>query len=61
MCRPTKCNICQKTTWTGCGQHIGQVKASVPAAQWCGGNHSEKEIQAARAANPGILARLFGR
>nr|WP_082911747.1 hypothetical protein [Enteractinococcus helveticum] len=61
MCRSVKCDVCGKTTWAGCGQHIDVVKASVPAAQWCNGKHSQQEIAAARAANPGILARLFGR
>lgn len=35
MCRPVPCSKCGKTTWTGCGQHIDQVKAQVPAGQWC--------------------------
>lgn len=35
MCRPVTCNKCGKTTWAGCGQHVDQVKASVPANQWC--------------------------
>lgn len=36
MCAPTKCNICGKTTWAGCGNHIETVKSRVPADQWCG-------------------------
>ena len=35
MCRPVPCSKCGKTTWAGCGQHIDQVKAQVPAGQWC--------------------------
>ncbi|WOQ16852.1 hypothetical protein [Raineyella sp. W15-4] len=35
MCRPVTCSSCGKTTWAGCGQHVAQVKASVPAGQWC--------------------------
>ena len=54
MCRPTTCRTCQKTTWAGCGQHINQVKASVPASQWCPG-HPKAERQG------GFLSRLFGR
>ncbi|HJF13702.1 MAG TPA: hypothetical protein K8V32_02715 [Enteractinococcus helveticum] len=61
MCRPVKCNVCGKTTWAGCGQHIEAVKASVPPAQWCNGKHTEQEIANARTAAPGILARIFGR
>ena len=41
MCRPTTCRTCKKTTWAGCGQHIAQVKALVPAAQWCAGHPGE--------------------
>lgn len=48
MCRPVTCNVCGKTTWAGCGEHVASVKASVPAGQWCGGNHSEAELAAAR-------------
>lgn len=61
MCRSVKCNVCGKTTWSGCGQHIGEVKASVPAAQWCNGEHSPQELTDAKAAKPGILQRLFSR
>lgn len=61
MCRSVKCNVCGKTTWAGCGQHVAEVKAGIPAAQWCNGKHSQQEIDDARASNPGILARLFGR
>lgn len=61
MCRAVKCNVCQKTTWSGCGEHIAAVKSSVPASQWCNGKHSEQEIRDAREANPGFLARLFSR
>lgn len=61
MCRAVKCNVCEKTTWAGCGQHIRDVKAAVPAAQWCNGEHSQQEIATARAANPGLLARIFAR
>ncbi|MDO5029898.1 MAG: hypothetical protein Q4E11_04865 [Corynebacterium sp.] len=58
MCRPVECNVCHKTTWAGCGQHIDQVKATVPANQWCDGKHTEAEIKAA-GANRGFFGRLF--
>ncbi|MDN5731266.1 MAG: hypothetical protein L0K41_01430 [Yaniella sp.] len=61
MCRPVKCDVCAKTTWAGCGQHVSQVKATVPSSQWCNGQHSQREIDTARAANPGFLTRLFRR
>lgn len=56
MCRPTACKTCGKTTWAGCGQHIADVKAAVPANQWCPGHE--------KASNPsggGIFSRLFSR
>lgn len=59
MCSAVKCRVCGKTTWAGCGQHISSVKASVPAAQWCGGKHSQSEIDAARPSG-GFFSRLFG-
>ena len=55
MCRAVTCKTCGKTTWSGCGQHIAQVKAGVPAGHWCPG-HPENRREGA-----GILSRLFGR
>ncbi|MDR1265544.1 MAG: hypothetical protein LBK42_08310 [Propionibacteriaceae bacterium] len=43
MCRAVTCQVCGKTTWTGCGQHIDRVKAVVPADQWCDGTHTPQE------------------
>ncbi|MEB3070576.1 hypothetical protein [[Mycobacterium] vasticus] len=42
MCYPVPCRICGKTTWDGCGDHIAEVKASVPPEQWCPG-HPESQ------------------
>ncbi|RZI55244.1 MAG: hypothetical protein EOP37_28625 [Rubrivivax sp.] len=63
MCRATTCRTCGKTTWAGCGQHIAAVKQDVPASQWCDGNHTRGEVEAAAAQrnSEGFLARLFGR
>jgi len=36
------------------------VKASVPAGQWCGGKHTQAEIDAA-SQSQGFLDRLLGR
>ncbi len=58
MCSPVTCRVCGKTTWSGCGQHVAQVKARVPASQWCGGQHSAEEMKAAK---PGGLFGIFGR
>lgn len=38
MCRPVNCKTCGNTTWSGCGEHVAQVKASVPASKWCDGH-----------------------
>jgi len=54
MCRPVACKTCGKTTWAGCGQHVAQVKANVPAGQWCAGHEGEPK-------SGGFLSRLFGR
>ena len=54
MCRRVRCKTCSKTTWAGCGQHIAQVKASVPSGQWCEGHpQSERTV--------GWLQRRFAR
>ncbi|WP_084142211.1 hypothetical protein [Corynebacterium sputi] len=61
MCRAVKCRTCTKTTWAGCGQHVAMVKQSVPASQWCDGQHSQEEIDAANAHREGLFSRIFGR
>jgi hypothetical protein len=35
MCRRVKCSRCGKPTWAGCGQHIEQALAGVPASERC--------------------------
>ncbi|WP_196814512.1 hypothetical protein [Nocardia sp. BMG111209] len=54
MCQPVPCTTCGKTTWAGCGQHVDQVRAAVPAEQWCPGHP---------AAGPGknLFQRVLGR
>ncbi len=52
MCRATRCKTCGKTTWAGCGQHIADVKARVPAGQWCPGHPNGERA-------PRVLSRLF--
>lgn len=61
MCRPVSCKVCGKTTWAGCGQHVGDVKAMVPAAQWCNGQHSDAEQAQASTNQGGFLSKIFGR
>lgn len=63
MCRPVKCKQCGKTTWAGCGQHVAQVKATVPSGEWCGG-HDRNEAKASGgsgAASGGWFSRMRGR
>lgn len=55
MCHAVRCKKCGKTTWAGCGQHVAQVKASVPADQWCSGH------EAPDGGRRGLLGRLFRR
>lgn len=38
MCQPIRCDTCGKTTWTGCGRHVEQVRRTVPVEQWCPGH-----------------------
>lgn len=57
MCRPVNCRTCGKTTWAGCGSHVSQVKATVPASQWCDGRHEG----VAETTSGGFLGKLFGR
>ena len=61
MCSAVTCKVCNKTTWAGCGSHIDAVKRSVPAGKWCNGKHTQAERDTAKANNPGLFARLFGR
>lgn len=53
MCRPVTCQQCGKTTWAGCGMHVDQVKATVPASQWCDGHENDKK-------QGSFSSRIFG-
>jgi hypothetical protein len=35
MCMPAHCFQCNKTTWSGCGNHVAQVMTHVPEDQRC--------------------------
>ncbi|MGW9629868.1 hypothetical protein ACWGST_04135 [Agromyces sp. NPDC055520] len=61
MCRAVKCRVCGKTTWAGCGQHVQDVRRTVPASAWCSGAHTQAQIDAATQNRGGSFARLFGR
>ena len=45
MCRAVTCRTCGKTTWAGCGEHVSQVKASVPADRWCSGHEKAERTE----------------
>ncbi len=55
MCHAVKCKTCGKVTWAGCGEHVAQVKAGVPAEQWCDGHPKEPRDRG------GFFGRLLGR
>jgi hypothetical protein len=57
MCQPANCPACAKTTWSGCGNHVDQVKAKVPAGQWCSCTDAQKQA----AKGPSIMQRIFSR
>ncbi|RMI29449.1 hypothetical protein [Nocardia stercoris] len=58
MCYAVPCQTCSKTTWAGCGQHIDEVKAGIPADRWCAGHPTAGQ---STAGGTGMLGRLFGR
>jgi hypothetical protein len=35
MCSPVKCEQCGKVTWSGCGEHVDQVKSMFTEEEWC--------------------------
>lgn len=57
MCSPATCRACGRTTWSGCGQHIDQVKARVKPSDWCTCTDEQK----AAAKKPSLLQRFSGR
>ena len=58
MCTRTRCRICNKYTWSGCGNHVSQVMAGIPKSERCKG-HTREEI--AEANKGGFFSKLFGR
>ena len=61
MCRAVTCRKCGKTTWAGCGQHVNQALAGVPASQRCAGHPSGPAAGDPAASGGGRLRRLLGR
>jgi len=58
MCRAVNCKTCGKQTWAGCGQHVEQVMAGVPAGQRCGGH---PRAEASSPGPGGLLNRIRNR
>jgi hypothetical protein len=56
MCHAVTCKTCGRPTWKGCGDHIEQALAHVPAADRCQCPRAERP-----AAGRSPLQRLFGR
>ncbi|WP_372530576.1 hypothetical protein [Euzebya sp.] len=52
---PARCETCQKTTWSGCGQHVDQVMRAVPAGERCTCTAAD------RSPRSGWFQRLLGR
>ena len=44
MCSPVRCRTCGKITWSGCGDHVDQVRALVPDELWCPGHEDEEPV-----------------
>lgn len=59
MCSRATCPICQKATWSGCGQHKEMVLAGIPKAQRCKCTAADRA--AYQAQRKGFLAKLFGK
>ena len=52
MCQPVPCQVCGKTTWAGCGDHVDEVRAMVRPEDWCPGHDEQPTV--------GWLHRLGG-
>ncbi len=56
MCSPVRCRTCGKTTWSGCGAHVAQLRARVPADQWCEGHPKQERADGSQTG--GLLSRI---
>jgi hypothetical protein len=54
MCRAVNCKTCGKTTWAGCGEHVGDVMRGVPRTDRCQGHDREPRAG-------GFFSRFFSR
>ena len=55
MCSRTTCRDCGKATWSGCGLHIEEALAGVPASERC------TCATTPAASSGGFFSRLRGR
>ncbi len=46
ICMETKCPVCQRPSWAGCGAHVEQVLGHVPPAERCRCRDDEMSIPA---------------
>lgn len=60
MCSPMTCRTCGKTTWSGCGQHVAEVKAQVPDGQWCDGHSGASPSAPPRLASTSEPSKVSG-
>jgi hypothetical protein len=59
MCRRVTCSMCGKPTFSGCGMHVEQVLAEVPADDRCQCKETHSAAPQQRHAQ-GLWKRLFG-
>jgi hypothetical protein len=62
MCRQVTCKKCGGTTWAGCGQHVKQVMAGVPASKQCTCSTAtgKTEEKFTKSLTSGWLSKIFG-
>jgi hypothetical protein len=58
MCQRVTCSSCGKPSYVGCGAHVEQVLADVPAEKRCRCREAKRTESAGVAA---LLQRLFSR
>jgi hypothetical protein len=60
MCRRVQCEKCEKPTYAGCGMHIEQVLAGVPAQDRCHCRDERDDVRTGAEPSPSILRRILG-
>jgi hypothetical protein len=43
MCHSVKCEKCQKTSWSGCGNHLESIFLNIPINKRCFCGYTEEE------------------